>query len=153
MKPVNLLPQCANEIDDDLDMLIDYPNDIGCRAAFDDDETDERGQGVPDIISQSIPISLLGTVHLMGRAQKTWDNVAALALSKCYVMTTQVMPNSVLNFIEPMALLKLRICMLEFGNVVKATMNLVAATGEPIELVEDDEESMISPEAYCMVTS
>lgn len=49
-------PQCANNQDDDLDGLVDYPADPGCFAPNDDDETSGTGAtGVSDVIYYARP--------------------------------------------------------------------------------------------------
>jgi hypothetical protein len=56
--------QCSDEIDNDGDGLIDYPNDPGCSSSTDDDEYNEPIRVISSI-NQSEYLSFFGVVQLI----------------------------------------------------------------------------------------
>ena len=143
------LPQCANEIDDDLDMLIDYPNDIGCRAAFDDDETDECGQGIPVYHFSVDTDQFFGYSTLDGQSSESMGQCGGFGIEQ--VLRYDNPSHPPLHFelyrtdgIAESAYLYARIW--ECGQTSNELGCAEAMVGEPIEIVEEDDESMLSPE-------
>jgi hypothetical protein len=91
--PEGVMPTCANGVDDDDDVMVDYPNDPGC--AFADDMTEDVGSFLAGV-SSPVRYELPTVADVQGRGAKTPYGAVSMQIATEFprnVVVTRVSSN------------------------------------------------------------